>query len=69
MACNGGITITTVYGDKTPRPVIAVRYRCAACGQEWDHLPLAAALRAKTSSPFDRECDKHWRNCPTQENP
>jgi hypothetical protein len=59
----GGITITTVYDSCRPRRVVAIRYRCAACGKVWDHPNLAAGLRAKTSSPFDRECEKHWKVC------
>ena len=66
--CGGGITITTLYDDHEPRRnIIAVRYRCGGCGKEWDHPNLAAALTAKTSSMFDRECDKHWKVCTQEE--
>lgn len=69
MACGGGITITTVYDDARPRNITAIRYRCMACREEWDHPNLAAGLRARTSSPFDNQCSKHWKACTERESP
>jgi hypothetical protein len=57
------ITVSTLYDDRNPRNVVAVQYQCGACGEMWEHQPLSAALKAVTSSPFDRQCRQHWSRC------
>lgn len=54
------VTITTLYDESTPRRIVAVRYRCQACGQEWDDPHPDREYT--TSSHYDRQVRSH--TCP-----
>jgi len=64
-----GISISTVYDNEPLRRPIAIRYRCQACGEEWDHPSLTKGMAAETSAPFDNQCKKHWAVCTQRERP
>ena len=59
-----GITISTIYDG---RRIEAVRYRCQACGEEWDDPDPHTTY--STSTHYDRQCKTHWASCPERGTP